>query len=169
MKLFYGPDQNGQGITEKITNILKSIGINSNKIKNARRLRPKEGSTTHPVFVQMIDEGSRNLVIREAKRLRGVHGMQSVFIKPDLTEAERALEKQLRQRRDELNREESEQSSLFRWSIPKSEIRRYRQDIAKVRAANEPNERFNTKPIVGANGTPTRGSKSQQAERASNY
>ena len=33
-------DQNGQGVTEKITNILNSIGINSNKIK--KRFRPSE-------------------------------------------------------------------------------------------------------------------------------
>ena len=73
-----------------------------------------EGSTKPPVFVQMIDEGSRRLVIREAKRLRDFQGMQLVYIKPDQTETERALEKQLRQRRDELNREEIKQSSLFR-------------------------------------------------------
>ena len=38
------------------------------------------------------------------KRLRDVHEMQKVYIKPDQTESERALEKQLRQRRDELNK-----------------------------------------------------------------
>ena len=83
--------------------------------------------------------------------------MQSVYIKPVQTRAERNLEKQLRQRRDEINREESEPSSLFSWSFVKGEIPRYRQDIAKVRAANEPNERVSTKPNGGANNKPTGG------------
>ena len=76
--------------------------------------------------------------LREAKRLRGVHGMQKVYIKPDQTEAERALEKQLRQRKDELNIKENEQSSLFGWSIFKGDNRQYQKDIPKTKPALAP-------------------------------
>ena len=78
----------------------------------------------------MNDQSSRNHVLREAKRLRDVHGMQKVYLKPDQAEFESSLEKQPRQRRDELDdRIENEQISLFRWSIFKGDIRKYRTDI----------------------------------------
>ena len=57
--------------------------------------------------------------------------MDRVYIKPDQTEAERVLERQLRLRRDELNEEEIEQGSLFRWSIFRGEIRKYRTEVPR--------------------------------------
>ena len=53
-----------------------------------------------PVFVQMSSESTQNLVLREPRKLRCLSGMDRVYIKPDHTEAERVLEKQLRTRID---------------------------------------------------------------------
>ena len=83
------------------------------------------------VFVQMSSEATRNLVLSEARKLRGLSGMDRVYIKPDQTEAERVLEKQLKARRDELNKNKNEQSSLFRWSIFRGQIRNYKTHILK--------------------------------------
>ena len=159
-------DSNVSEVQRKVVDILKLIGVDVKNMIKARRFRSKaEGSPNPnpaPVFVQMNNEGSRNRVLKEARKLRGVQGMKTVYIKPDQTEAERVLEKQLRQRRDELNRNENEQNSLFRWSILKGDIRKFRTDIPKVKATkqqlvqgNTPNEGANNinngKPTEGAN------------------
>ena len=77
-------------------------------MRRARRFRANNENSTvpSPVFVQMNSQASRNLVLKEARKLRGAQGMDKVYIKPDQTEAERELERQLRVRRDELNKKE---------------------------------------------------------------
>ena len=141
-------DKNGTQVSEKVAKILNSIGVDEGKIRKTRRFRlTAEGSSTPPVFVQMNDESSRNHVLRVAKRLKGIHGMQKVYIKPDQTEAERALEKQLRQRRDDLNKRENEQSPLFRWSIFKGDIRQYRTDLSKTGSAKAPTRSLKTSSL----------------------
>ena len=85
----------------------------------------------------MNNGASRNKVLKEAKKLRSILGMDRVYIKPDQTEAERVLERQLRLRRDELNEEEIEQGSLFRWSIFRGEIRKYRTEVPREANGNE--------------------------------
>ena len=73
----------------------------------------------------MNNGASRNKIIKEAKELRSIAGMDKSYIKQDLTEAERVLDRKLRLRRGELNKEEIEQGFFFRWSILRGMCTRY--------------------------------------------
>ena len=121
-----GEAEDANKVSTKVSGILESIGVEKNSMRKARRFRSSNESSMAPapVFVQMSSEATRNLVLREARKLRGLSGMDRVNIKPDQTEAERVLEKQLRTRRDELNKNENKQSSLFRLSIFRGQIRK---------------------------------------------
>ena len=92
-----GEAEDANKFSTKVTGIQVSIGVDKNSMRKARRFRSSNESSMAPapVFVQMSSEATRNLVLREARKLRGLSGMDRVNIKPDQTEAERVLEKQL--------------------------------------------------------------------------
>ena len=54
--------------------------------------------------------------------------MSYLYIKQAMNEAERALERLLKTKRDELNKEESEKSSSIRWHISNRDIKEKRID-----------------------------------------
>ena len=91
-----------------------------------------------------------------------------------MTEAERALERQLKTKRDELNKEESEKGSSTRWHISNGDIKRHRIDQQlrsdgrpDYRANNKSTEGASSKPIGGACSKPTEGASSKPTEGAS--
>ena len=53
------------------------------------------------------------------------NGFKGVYINPDLTEAERLLDKQLRLRRNELNTEEAKNNQPFRWGVRGDKVIRF--------------------------------------------
>ena len=80
-------------------------------------------------------------VIAAAKKLRSFAEFKNVYINPDRTEAERELERQLRQKRDTLNKEKEEKPNEGRhciWYIRGDKL--FKTD---------------KKPNAGANGKPT--------------
>ena len=88
---------------------------------------------------------------------------KNVYIKPDRTEAERELERQLSQKRDTLNKEEEEKPNLGRhciWYIREDKL--FTKD-------KKPNEGANGKPTEGVNGKPTGGANGRLTGRASNF
>ena len=120
-----GEDKNGSELMTKINQIFHSIGLDPKIILRARRFRAKENGAVPPVFIQLKEEVDRNTVLSAARSKKLNEG---VYLKPDLTEAERELEKQLRKRRDELNVEAEEGRQPFRWVIRgENIIKRYRQ------------------------------------------
>ena len=53
------------------------------------------------------------------------NGFKGIYINPDLTEAERLLDKQLRSKRNELNIEESKNNKPFRWGVRGDKVVRF--------------------------------------------
>ena len=69
------------------------------------------------IFVRLSEGSDRYKVIAAAKKLRSLAEFKNVYINPDRTEAERELERQLRQKRDTLNKEEEEKPNEGRHCI----------------------------------------------------
>ena len=84
-----GEAEDGTEVSRKVGGILESIGADKHNMKKARRFRSNNSNTMAPapVFVQMNSETSRNLVLRDARKLRGMSGKDRVYVKPDQTEA----------------------------------------------------------------------------------
>jgi hypothetical protein len=100
----------------KIKEIFKTVGKEDVEPIYFRRLRSKDTSRPGPILVELSDAAIRNPLLLAAKKLRESESHKSVFISPDLTEAERSLDYELRKQRKEAN-EKLEQNSPFRYGI----------------------------------------------------
>ena len=137
-------------------------------MREARRFRSsnKSSMAPAPVFVQMCSEATRNLVLREARKLKGWSGMDRVYIKPDQTESERLLEKQLRTRRDELNKMRMSKVLFFdgpSFEDKSASIRLMYSNVLYKQRSNKASV-----PNAGSARSSNSMSNSRQAERASN-
>jgi len=80
------------------------IGKSNVKPLKIWRLRSKSDSNKPgPVLVELGDVTERNSILCVSKKLVGSEDYKSVFISPDLTEAERLLDYELRTERNKLN------------------------------------------------------------------
>ena len=68
----------------------------------ARRLKSKDTTKPGPIIIELSDVSFRNPLLLAAKRLRE-KGYKSIYISPDLTEAQRSLDYDLRKTRNEAN------------------------------------------------------------------
>ena len=171
-------------LIKKVNNIFELIEVDKNVITRARRFRPSSQNTIAPVFVQIDSERNRNWVLKQAKNLKRIQGMRNLYLKADQTEAERMLEKQLRKRKDELNQEEMNNDSTYRWYVRNGELRKGKDNSSNItsedlrkkkteewarvrgnvnqRARTKPNERQNTKPEERAKDKPLENAMSDQ-------
>ena len=171
--LIFGVNKSSEDTNEAIKQveaIFSKIGIAPSVIAHSRRFRQNDASKPAPIFVRLSEGTDRHQVILAAKKLRTSTEFKNVFINPDRTEAERELDRQLRQKRDILNKVEEEKPNEGRpciWYIRGDKL------FKTVKKPNEgangkPNEGAKRKPTEGANGKPKGGANSQQPGRASN-
>ena len=68
-----GEAEDANKVSTKVSGILKSIGVDRNSMKKARRFRSSNESfmAPAPVFVQISSEAACNLVLREPRKLKG--------------------------------------------------------------------------------------------------
>ena len=105
--------------------IFNALNINPSCIKFTRRFTTKTvGSRPPPILVQLMDERDKFRVLKEAKELRKMEEFKNVFINPDMTEAERILDKQMKEARYTINQRENSSASGTRWGIRNSRFRR---------------------------------------------
>ncbi len=78
-----------------------------------------------PVIITLKEHINRNTILKAAKSLKNTNKFNGIFINPDLTEAERTLDKQLRLKRNELNEEEKGKHQPFRWGIRGDKVIRF--------------------------------------------
>jgi hypothetical protein len=88
---------------KKIKEILISFDKYEVKPVFSRRLNSKEPSKPGPILVELAEVSLRNPVLLAAKKLKTSKDHMDVYISPDLTEAERRLDFELRQERNKLN------------------------------------------------------------------
>jgi len=99
----------------KVEKLLKDIDSNA-KPCFIKRLRSKNQDKPGPLLVVLSDQSERNPLLLAAKKLRNSTEYKSVYISPDLTEAERLEDYKLRKKRDELNTNR-EANAPFRFAI----------------------------------------------------
>lgn len=109
-----------------IKDILCSIGKSETKPVHTKRLKSKDQAKPGPILVELTDASLRNPVLLAAKSLRNSSAYKSVYISPDLTEAERQLDYQLRQERNKLNTELGN-NSPFRYGIRGNQLQKFKK------------------------------------------
>lgn len=98
-------------------------GLNINvSIDKITRMKSKNGIGPRPIKVKFIDEKTKWLVVRNAKKLAQVDGMKTVFIKPDMTTAEREEDWKLRQELKEKRKESDEKQDGAKWIIRRNKV-----------------------------------------------
>ena len=114
---------------EALNKLLSSVGIDTGSLVSFRRFRAKPSnvpsSPPPPILLKLADGVNRIHVLAAAKKLRCIKGYERVFINQDMTDSERVLDRQLRQKRDELNKSEAENNQPFRWAIRGTVFKRF--------------------------------------------
>ena len=96
---------------EKVNQVLKALNIDrSTTVKRQRRIKSSNSGDNSTkkvldmIVVEFKDDSARLKALRDARTLRST-AHKNVYINPDKTASERALERELRKRRNELNAE----------------------------------------------------------------
>ena len=111
---------------QKINEILLTIDKSDVHPVYIRRLKSKDTSKPGPILVELSDLSIRNPVLLAAKKLRSSNIHRSVYISPDLTEAEKQMDFILRKERNKLNSELSPESP-FRNGIRGNQVQRFKK------------------------------------------
>jgi len=99
-----------ESITEKkaddvdqINQMLEVLSITNVPVEGAFRINAKDKEKPRPLVVVLKDKEARNKILQAAKKLKEVEEYKSVFLCPDLTEAQRLKYKELVKIRDDKN------------------------------------------------------------------
>ncbi|CAF1088955.1 unnamed protein product [Brachionus calyciflorus] len=97
-------DADDKGFIERA---FRAIKADIKKIKSIRRFRSNSNSNRPPpILIQLHSDGDRPVILKAAKKLRKLTEYSEVFINPDMTEAERILDKKRREDQYNLNQQE---------------------------------------------------------------
>ncbi|RMZ94315.1 neurogenic locus notch -like protein, partial [Brachionus plicatilis] len=95
---------------EKVEVVLKALKLDRSKtVKRFRRIRNNKSNENRSkkeldmILVEFKEESSKQTALRNAKNLRGTEDLKKVYINPDKTPSERALERELRTERNKRN------------------------------------------------------------------
>lgn len=103
-----------------VEKILNDIGVNI-QTSYIKRLKSRKNDKPGPILLELKEAADRNVVLKAAQKLRENINTKAIFFNPDLTEAERLLDYQLRKERKNLN-EKLDSSSPFRYGIRGNQI-----------------------------------------------
>ena len=95
----------------QIDNVLKKLEVNELEVRTKRRIRNKKDEQGNLVIVEMVDETSRNRALKNAPKLAG----SDVFINRDMTQAEQAMERELRTERNLKNSKLENSNGKYRY------------------------------------------------------
>ena len=115
-----GKDRKSEDETE-LTNMFKSLKAGNVKVEKTYRIKAKDTNKPKPLVVVLGNREDRNKLLLSAKNLKKVNDYKSVYICPDLTEAQRTNFKRLLAERNELNNENKE-NPLFYFAIREDKI-----------------------------------------------
>lgn len=105
-----------------VLDVLAKIGCEDIKPKNVIRLKSnKFPDRPGPIIVKFDNVKERNKVLGASKKLRDTQELSKTYITPDLTEAQRLLDFQLRVLRNEKNKS-LDKNSEFYYGIWKNKI-----------------------------------------------
>lgn len=123
-------DSLGEKIDEdenKVDELFRKIKVNTNLIIKTRRFNSKQNSKyPAPILVELSSEKDKISVLAAAKSLRDLSEYKNVYINPDLTESQRAIQKELIELRKSKNEDEKRNNQPFRWGIRGNQVRRFK-------------------------------------------
>lgn len=112
-----------------IESTFNAFKVDLKKIKSFRRFKQNPTSNRPPpILVQLENEHDRLAILKVSKDLRKIGKFSNVFINPDMTEAERVLDKKRREDRFNLNQLERSKGSNYRYMISGDGFRRFTID-----------------------------------------
>lgn len=114
-------------LKKAIEDLLKTIGKENVKPIHLRRFKSKNAAKPGPILLE-LSEGERNPLLLASKKLREKQDFKEVYICPDLTEAERLQDFELRKKRNDLN-SKLDANSPFRYAIRGNEIVRFKKQL----------------------------------------
>jgi hypothetical protein len=130
--IFGIPESSKEALSEKrdedkisVKNVLTAIGKGDVEPVNTRRLRSKNELKPGPIVIELSDKSERNPILASAKKLKTNPSYKEVYLGPDMTEAERLLDFQLRAKRNELN-SSLDKDSPFRYGIRGTEVIKFK-------------------------------------------
>lgn len=103
-------NDNDNSAKDTLKGVLSTVGVDSVKIGEMYRLKSKSSTKPPPIVVQLSSREDRNEALKRSKHLRSDSKFDGVYINPDLTWAERVEAKELRQKRNDMNKELEEKS-----------------------------------------------------------
>ena len=129
----YGIEESSKSIEKErkeddkkaVTEICEKIGYSIN-IDNINRLKSKNSSKPGPIIVYLSDLANRNQLLTLSKKLRHESGCENIYMSPDLTQVERALDFELRKKRNEANKA-LEENSPFRYAIRGNQVVKFKK------------------------------------------
>ena len=96
-----GTDGDKSAVKKIFDKIEYTANMDSVKLIRFKGKNDKPG----PILVELETVAIKNQVLKSARKLRGINEYENVYINPDLTESEAALEKSLRNDRNKKNEE----------------------------------------------------------------
>ena len=107
-----------------VKEIFDEIGASSVPVYVKRFKKRKDGkkeNSVGPILVELSDAAERNPILAASKKLKNIEKFKKVYLSPDMTEAERLLNFELRTERNKKNKE-LDSDSPFYFGIRGSEI-----------------------------------------------
>lgn len=101
--------------TDAVNEILSIIDKKEIKPVHIKRIRSKK--SPGPIIIELSDAKDKLPILTAAKKLRSIEEYKSIYINPDLTDAERKLDFDLRTQRNKLNEEIKGKNEQFRYGI----------------------------------------------------
>jgi hypothetical protein len=108
---------------KRVENIIRQTGASAT-VTFIKRFKSKT-ERPGPVLVGLSEAADRNPLLLKAKNLRNIEEFKNIYIAPDLTDAERMEDRNLRKRRDELNQQRAK-GEPFRYAIRGNQIVKFR-------------------------------------------
>lgn len=112
-----------------VTKLLRTLGVDSKKMKRKARLR-KKGAIADPkrpsqLLIEFVDSESATAAISNAKKLANTPEFKNVYVRKDMTETERRFEAGLRTERNKRNAALPHESNGLKYGLDESTQRRY--------------------------------------------
>lgn len=100
----------------KVDAVLKVLKVDRNRVRRQRRIKSSDNSERRSrgeldmIVLELKDEEAKLTALRNARNLRDTEDLKKVYVNPDKTPSERALERELRAERNRRNEKLSEVS-----------------------------------------------------------
>ena len=139
--------------TKTVQKLLEAIGTENDAVEQIRRFESSKNSRAPLVWIKLKASCKRNDVLAAAKKLKGIKQFDKVFLHPDMTESERALDWNLRKQRNELNAKELEKNQPFHWSIRSNALKRFSGRHTSATNLNQSSKPSHISPPISLSST----------------